>query len=130
MIEFLTFQTFVLVLIKYFYDIDIVNLHLLTTIVLFGGFYLTYVKEFLVVMNYDITGRSLQIMNILYHFLPFWIIWTEYKLNKQNYLETILLILIYMVIFRPKKVYYIRNKEYLALLMLLTIISTTFYIFA
>jgi len=130
MIEFLTFQTLILVLVKYFYEIDVVNLHLLTLIVLFGGFYFTYVKGFMVIMNYDITGILLQLSNIVFHFVPFWLIWTQYKLNKKDFLETILLVLIYKMIFKPRKVYYIRPKEYTKLIVLLTITSIFFYILA
>lgn len=130
MIEFLTFQTLILVLLKYFYNVDVVNLHLLTLIVLFGGFYFTYVKGFMVVMNYDITGILLQLSNIVFHFVPFWLIWTRYELNKNKYFETILLVLIYKLIFKPTKVYYIRPKEYAKLIILFSILSASFYILA
>lgn len=127
MIQFLTFQTLVLIFLKSFFNIEFVNLHLLTFIVLVGGFYLTYVKEFIVFMNKDLSGISLQLSNILIHFLPFLYVWKTFDVHKNYIIETITMFTVYIYVFKPKKVYYIKDKEMLRLYGLFFVILVLFY---
>ena len=126
--EFLTFQTIYLVILKHFYKIEFVNLHLLTMIIFFGGFYFTYVKKFMVFMNTDITGLPLQVSNIFLHLIPFLYVWRRYPIHKNYFLETIVYLLCYIYIFKPKKLYYMRPKEYIKMFGVLVFICVMFYI--
>jgi hypothetical protein len=111
MIQFLTFQTCVLVILKHLFNLEFINLHFLTMMVLFGGSYITYVKEFVVIHKYDIGHRFTILLNLPFHIIPFLYIWKTYKINKKYLLETLLYLLIYYNLFNPSKTYYFIKHE-------------------
>lgn len=128
MIKFLTFQTLILVTLKIIYDIEFINLHFLTFFVLLGGCYITYIKQFLIIYNLDVSGKELDILNVLFHIIPFLIIWLRYDLKKKYILETYTYILCYYYIFIPENVYYLQDQNMIYLNIIIFIISILFYI--
>ena len=82
-VSFLTIQICILVLLKHFFDIDILNLHFLSFVLFLGGNYITYVKQFIVYKRFDISGKELCFGNIIFHIIPFLYIWSKYTLNKK-----------------------------------------------
>lgn len=134
MIEFLTFQTVLLVLLKHVYNFEILNLHFLTFLLLLGGCYITFVKQFLVIKysndkQIDVSGRVLAISNVLFHIIPFLYIWFNYKINKNMLLETYVYLICYYYLFDPHKVYYIENTMFYTLNSILCILAFVYYIF-
>jgi hypothetical protein len=111
MIQFLTFQTCLLVLLKMYYNVEFINLHFLTLFVFFGGCYIAYVKQFIIIQKIDIGQRELIFFNLPFHILPFLYIWKTNTLNKNNLLETYLYLLVYYNLFNPSKIYSITKKE-------------------
>ena len=102
-VSFLTVQVCILIVLKHFFDIDVLNLHLLSFVIFIGGCYITYVKQFLVYNKFDISGKELHIGNLLFHIIPFIYIWSKYTLNKKYILETLVYVLIYVYMYNPKK---------------------------
>lgn len=127
-LSFLTIQICILVLLKHFFDIDILNLHLLSFVLFLGGSYITYVKQFIVYNRFDISGKELCFGNIIFHIIPFLYIWSKYTLNKKYILETLLFVLIYVYMYNPKKKYYITDKEYRLYGMYFILVAVLFYI--
>ena len=127
-VSFLTVQVCILIVLKHFFDIDVLNLHLLSFILFIGGCYITYVKQFLVYNKFDISGKELHIGNLLFHIFPFIYIWSKYTLNKKYVLETLVYVLIYIYMYNPKKKYYISDKEYRLYGMLMVLFILLFYI--
>ena len=127
-LSFLTVQVCILIVLKHFFDIDVLNLHLLSFIIFIGGCYITYVKQFLVYNRFDISGKVLHIGNLLFHIIPFIYIWSQYTLNKEYILETLVYMLIYVYMYNPKKKYYISDKEYRLYGMLMVLLIILFYI--
>ncbi len=127
-VSFLTIQICILVLLKHFFDIDILNLHFLSFVLFLGGNYITYVKQFIVYKRFDISGKELCFGNIIFHIIPFLYIWSKYTLNKKYILETLLFVLIYVYMYNPKKKYYITDKEYRLYGMYFTLVAVLFYI--
>jgi hypothetical protein len=133
MIEFLTFQTIILVLLKLQYNIEILNLHFLTFLLLLGGCYITFVKQFLIIKygrhkQIDISGKVLKMSNILFHILPFIYIWLTYKTSRNMLFETYVYLLCYYYLFNPHKVYYIEDTMVYTLNSVLSIIAFFYYI--
>jgi hypothetical protein len=134
MIEFLTFQTFILVSLKYVYNIEVLNLHFLTFLVLLGGCYITFVKQFLVFRYYDenqidVSGRILTIFNILFHILPFLYIWLTSQPDRTMLLETYSYIICYYYLFDPRKVYFIEDTMLYTLNGIMCLIAFVYYMF-
>ena len=127
-VSFLTTQVCILIMSKHFFDISVLNLHLLSFVIFIGGCYITYVKQFIVFDELDISGKELHIGNLLFHIIPFLYIWSNYKLNKKYILETIVYLLIYVYMYNPKKKYYITDKEYRLYGMYFTLVAVLFYI--
>lgn len=127
-VSFLTIQVCILILFKHFFDIEVLNLHLLSFIIFIGGCYLTYVKQFIVYNDYDISGKELHIGNLIFHIIPFIYIWSKYTLNKIYILETLVYVLIYFNICNPKKKYYFSDKEYRYYGILIFLLILIFYI--
>ena len=127
-VSFLTVQVCILIMLKHFFDIDVLNLHLLSFILFIGGCYITYVKQFLVYNKFDISGKALHIGNLLFHIIPFIYIWSKYTLNKKYILETLVYVLIYVYMYNPKKKYYISDKEYRLYGMFMVLFIILFYI--
>jgi hypothetical protein len=129
MIHYLTIQTCCLVLLKAFYGLDFINLHFLTIVVFFGGCYLTYVKEFVIIDRYDVGQQELIISNFPLHILPFLYIWKTYELNKNNLLETYLYLLIYFYVFNPNNIYKLTPQEVKKLSLVFVIGAFIFNVF-
>lgn len=127
-VSFLTIQVCILVLLKFFFDINVVNLHLLSLIIFLGGCYITYVKQFIVFNNYDVSGEELHIGNIIFHIIPFIYIWSVYTLDKKYMLETVLFVIIYVYMYNPKTKYYIVDKEYRLFGLYFVLVTLMLYI--
>lgn len=128
MLTFLTIQVFILVILRILLNVEFLNLHLLTILVLFGGSYLTYVKEFIVIEEVDITGHYLHLGNLLFHIIPFVLIWSTYKFKKNYFFETIIYVLVYIYMFNPKRKYYIIMNDFSYLMTVAIIIVLWVYI--
>jgi hypothetical protein len=133
MIQFLTLQTVCLVLIKRIYNVDTLNLHFLTLMLLLGGGYITFVKQFLVVKygenrQIDISGRWLSLFNIIFHVFPFLYVWICFDANRTMLLETYLYLLCYFYLFRPHDVYYVEGEIRTHVNVFLCILAMGYYI--
>lgn len=133
MIQFLTLQTVCLVLIKRIYNVDTLNLHFLTLILLLGGGYITFVKQFIVVKygengQIDISGRLLSLFNVMFHVLPFLYVWICLDTNRTMLLETYLYLLCYFYVFKPHDVYYVDDEIRMHVNMLLCVLALGYYI--
>lgn len=126
MIQYLTFQTGAYVLLKAFFDCEFLNLHLLTLIVFIGGCYLTFVKNFIIVNNFDFSNRILVLSNIPLHIIPFVYIWSKCEANKKHLLETYLYLTLYYYVFEPHKTYYLTESESKKLMALMVFVLFLF----
>lgn len=127
-VSFLTIQVCILILFKHFFDIDVLNLHFLSFIIFIGGCYITYVKQFIVYNKYDVSGEELHIGNVIFHIIPFVYIWSTYALNKDNILETLLFVVVYVNMHNPKEKYHIVDKEYRLFGLYFMLVTVMFYI--
>ena len=122
MVDLLKYYTiinliFVIIFLKT--KIKIINLHLSTLFVFLVGIYLTYVLNKLVIsldsINFKKTYRDkeLKLGDFLFHFLPFFTIWTFYDYNysiNETY-STLLIISIYFVLFNPFRLYKVEEYQ-------------------
>lgn len=134
MIELLTFQTILLILVKHVFGFEFLNLHFLTFLLLLGGCYITFVKQFLVIKyggdkHIDVSGRVLAVSNVLFHIIPFLYMWLSFKADRKMLLETYVYLICYYYLFDPHKVYYIENMIYYTLNIILCTIAFLYYIF-
>jgi hypothetical protein len=116
------------------YNIEVLNLHFLTFLVLLGGCYITFVKQFLVFRYYDenqidVSGRILTIFNILFHILPFLYIWLTSQPDRTMLLETYSYIICYYYLFDPRKVYFIEDTMLYTLNGIMCLIAFVYYMF-
>ena len=88
------------------------SIFLLTILVSFGGFILTYIhpKKFIVpVINYKLTYLECQVIDIIFHNLPLLILLMvyDYSIKNDSLIFFFIVILLYLLINNPIELYHI-----------------------
>jgi hypothetical protein len=134
MYKLLTSYSILLILLNNFIDIRFINLHLLTYICLLGGIYVWIVKKKQIIpilyYKYEVDGILLPFFNIITHVVPFLYVWIYVTKNKNNLLQTYLVLLLYMCLLNPYKEYLIYEyNEKLLVTIYLLIFIFIFYVY-
>jgi hypothetical protein len=109
------------------------NIHLLSSIVVIGGWYITYfIKELKVKgfnLEYTLTGKWLIISDIIFHFIPFLIVFVCLPniYSTQESVLTILLILLYSIVYNTFKIYNVSTDLQKNEIIYIMLISVMFY---
>ncbi len=119
---YLTFWVFLLVV---FHKISskIFSLSFLTFMVMFIGLYISYINPRKFYLQYDkyntiiITGYTKFVIDIYFHISIFFFIYFNYGIepffNNWKTIPSILLVILYILIFCPAKIYHLPQKEIL-----------------
>jgi hypothetical protein len=130
---YLTLWVFILVVFHKFTR-KIFSLSLLTFIVMFMGLYISYINPRKYYVNYNgntiiIDGYTKNIIDIYFHIIPFFFIYFTYGIepffNNWKIIPSILLIILYNLIFCPEKIYHLPKQE-IATISFLSLISYIF----
>lgn len=111
---------------------NILNTRLLTLIVSVFGLYITYkIKKLVITDEIVFTGKTLVLIDLLFHQLPFLYIWL-YTPSKMEYTKTLLTVLfvsVYMLIVDIMDVYKFKEKkDVMYLICLVTLIYVIYNI--
>jgi hypothetical protein len=126
-------------------SISLINMHLLTTLVMIFGLYITHgIKRIeadiidLTPIGLDfkystiVTGTDLLIVDFFFHTLPFILTWSilgKPRYSLEAYITTMLLLSIYIMMVDTKKVYLFKNSYHKKNYKKLILVSFVTYIF-
>jgi hypothetical protein len=116
---FLTFWVFILV-VFHNYSRKIFSLSFLTFIVMCMGLYISYINPGKYYINYNgykiiIAGYTKLVIDIYFHIIPFFFIYFTYGIesffDNWKIIPSILLIILYNLLYCPEKIYNIPKQE-------------------
>jgi len=127
---FFTLWVFILV-VFHKYTKKIFSLPFLTFIIMFMGFYISYINPRKYYIDYNgtqiiIDGYKKIILDFLFHIVPFFFIYFKYGIepvfNNIKIIPSILLIILYNLSYCPDKIYHLPKHE-IAVVSLLSLVS-------
>jgi hypothetical protein len=101
------------------------SMSLITCIVFVGGIYLTYIKPKLFLMpelNIRVEGYTLKLCDFIFHHIPFYYfiymhLTKQIVYKKDNFILGIILIILYFLLFDPRKLYNIEVNDIIKIII-------------